>query len=217
MMTVKLSALDASPPGAGLKTVTLAVPAAATSAAVIVAVSCVLLTKVVVRSPPFHLTTEVLMKLVPVTVSVNAALPAAIPLGLKLASVGAGLSAACVTVKVCGPMVKVPVRALPVLLPKAVDDIEDYYYADGEVVAGLVIGWNFGDGHLHDEQLLRAVQEQCNFEAGELRCLQVESQPLGRGCLAWRIHDAKNGLLESGEISIAEMQSRQPWTASAAD
>jgi hypothetical protein len=104
-------------------------------------------------------------------------------------------------------------RALPVLLPRAVDDLEEYYYADGEVVAGLVLGWNFGDGHLHQEQLLRAVQEQCEFEAGELRCLFIESQPLGRGTQAWRIHDAKTGLLESGEIDVAEMRSRQPWAS----
>jgi hypothetical protein len=106
-------------------------------------------------------------------------------------------------------------RALPVLLPKAVDDLEEYYYADGEVVAGLVLGWNFGDGHLHDEQLLHAVQEQCEFEAGELRCVMIESQPLGRGTQAWRIHDAKTGVIERGEISVAQMRSRQPWTASA--
>jgi hypothetical protein len=106
-------------------------------------------------------------------------------------------------------------RALPVLLPKAVDDLEEYYYVDGEVVAGLVLGWNFGDGHLHDEQLLHAVQEQCEFEAGELRCVMIESQPLGRGTQAWRIHDAKTGVIETGEISVAEMRSRQPWSASA--
>jgi hypothetical protein len=106
-------------------------------------------------------------------------------------------------------------RALPVLLPKAVDDLEEYTYADGEVVAGLVLGWNFGDGHLHGEQLLRGVQEQCEFEAGELRCVMIEAQPFGRGTQAWSIHDAKTGVIESGEISVAEMRSRQPWTASA--
>ena len=43
------TAFDAPPPGAGLNTVTLAVPAAAMSAAVIAAVSCVLFIYVVVR------------------------------------------------------------------------------------------------------------------------------------------------------------------------
>src|SRR5207249_8439222 len=71
-------------------------------------------------------------------------------------------------------------RALPLLLPRAVPRAEDYEWVDGELVAGMVLGWNFGDGHLHREELLRAVQEQCGFEEGELRCIFVESQPPGR-------------------------------------
>jgi hypothetical protein len=53
-MIVKESALDVPPPGVGLTTVTLAVPAEAMSAAVVAAVNCVLLTNVVVRLDPFH-------------------------------------------------------------------------------------------------------------------------------------------------------------------
>jgi len=104
-------------------------------------------------------------------------------------------------------------RALPVLIPKAVDRLEDYEYLDGEIVAGLVLGWNFGDGHLHREGLLRAVQAQCDFEAGELRCIFVEAQPLGRPTMAYRIHDAKTGLLEQGELDVAALRQRQPWAA----
>jgi hypothetical protein len=33
-------------------------------------------------------------------------------------------------------------RCLPFLLPKAVDNIDEYEYLDGEVVAGIVLGWN---------------------------------------------------------------------------
>jgi hypothetical protein len=66
-------------------------------------------------------------------------------------------------------------------LPQAVDDIESYEWCDGEMVAGMVVGWNFGDGHLHDEQLIDAIQARCGFEAGELRAVIVESQPLGGG------------------------------------
>ena len=102
-------------------------------------------------------------------------------------------------------------RALPVLIPKAVERLEEYEYLDGEIVAGLVLGWNFGDGHLHNETLLRAVQEQCGFEAGELRCIFVESEPLGRSTLAFRIVDAKTGLLEKGELEIGALRARQPW------
>jgi hypothetical protein len=104
-------------------------------------------------------------------------------------------------------------RALPVLIPKAVNRLEDYEYLDGELVAGLVLGWNFGDGHLHREPLLRAVQEQCGFEEGELRCIFVESQPLFRSTLEYRIFDAKTGLLERGELDVPALRRRQPWAA----
>ena len=58
------------------------------------------------------------------------------------------------------------------------DQLEDYTWVDGELVCGMVLGYNFGDGHLHDEEFLAAVQEQCGFEDGELRVIMVEGQPL---------------------------------------
>ncbi|RZO52805.1 MAG: hypothetical protein EVA89_30740 [Sandaracinaceae bacterium] len=106
-------------------------------------------------------------------------------------------------------------RALPRLIPKAVDRFEDYEYLDGELIAGMALGWNFGDGHLHDEALLAAIQAQCGFEEGELRCIFVESQPLGRGQLDYRIVDAKTGELERGSLDVAELRSRQPWASEA--
>jgi hypothetical protein len=104
-------------------------------------------------------------------------------------------------------------RALPLLLPKAVDRLEDYEYMDGEIVAGLVLGWNFGDGHLHREPLLRAVQDQCGFAPGELRCIFVEGQPFGRATMDYRIHDAATGLIEAGTLDVNAMRQRQPWLA----
>jgi len=104
-------------------------------------------------------------------------------------------------------------RALPILIPKAVDRLEDYEYLDGEIVCGLVLGWNFGDGHLHREPLLAAVQAQCGFAPGELRCIFVEGQPLGRPTMAYRIHDAATGLIEAGTLDVREMRRRQPWLA----
>jgi hypothetical protein len=104
-------------------------------------------------------------------------------------------------------------RALPLLVPKAVPNFQDYEYFDGELIAGLVLGWNFGDGHLHREQLLANVQAQCGFEEGELRCIFVEAQPMGGATMGYRIHDAKKGLLEKGELDVAELRTRQPWAA----
>jgi hypothetical protein len=102
-------------------------------------------------------------------------------------------------------------RLLPQLVPKAVDRFEEYEWLDGEIVAGLALGWNFGDGHLHREQLIRALQEQCGFEEGELRCILVESQPLFQSTLHYRIVDAKSGLREEGYGHIPELRKVQPW------
>jgi hypothetical protein len=87
----KVSALEVPPPGAGVETVTEAVPPAAMSALVIWAFSWVLDTKVVGRALPFHCTVESEIKFAPLTVSVKLALPTDAELGLIDAAVGIGL------------------------------------------------------------------------------------------------------------------------------
>jgi hypothetical protein len=91
---VKVAAADVPPEGGGVKTVTSALPAETTSVLGIEAVSCAALTKVVGRSAPFHLTIEDEVKLVPLTVSVNAALPAVIEEGESELMAGAVLPVA---------------------------------------------------------------------------------------------------------------------------
>jgi hypothetical protein len=102
-------------------------------------------------------------------------------------------------------------RVLLDALPHAADDLDDYDWMDGEVVAGMVLGWNFGDGHLNDTQLLEAVQAQCGFEPGELRVVMVESQPLFGRTMAWKVVDAASGVLAQGETEIAPMRAVQPY------
>ncbi len=102
-------------------------------------------------------------------------------------------------------------RPLLEALPRAVDSIDDYEWMDGEVLGGMVLGWNFGDGHLNGLQLLQAVQQQCGFEPGELRVVMVESQPLFGRTMQWKVVDAASGLLEEGETEIAPMRGLQPW------
>ena len=46
------------------------------------------------------------------------------------------------------------------------------------------------------------IQEQCDFEDGELRVIMVESQPILGSTLHWRIVDAKRGLLEEGDVEL---------------
>lgn len=102
-------------------------------------------------------------------------------------------------------------RALNGLALRAVDDIEAYDVREGEVVAGIVLGYNFGDGHFHDRQLLEAVQERCHFAPGELRVVTLESQPAHVQRQRYRIYDAATGLVEEGWVSVADMVERQPW------
>jgi xanthosine utilization system XapX-like protein len=76
LFTVNVDPADVPPPGAGFVTVTEGMPATAMSAAVIAAVICVELTKVVVLAAPLKFTAEVGKKFVPFTVNVKAAPPA---------------------------------------------------------------------------------------------------------------------------------------------
>ena len=102
-------------------------------------------------------------------------------------------------------------RAVPPASPGGAADVERYALRDGELVAGLVLGWNFGDGHLHGEPLVAAVQERCGFAPGEVRVIVLESQPIQRPYQRYRILDAATGLVEEGEVAVADMVVRQPW------
>jgi hypothetical protein len=102
-------------------------------------------------------------------------------------------------------------RALMGLLPRAVDDLEEYQVREGEFVAGALLGWNFGEGHLHDAQLLAAVQERCQFAPGQLRIITLESQPMLDPRQKYRILDAAEGLIEEGYVDVRDMVDRQPW------
>ncbi|MGB3486340.1 MAG: DUF3556 domain-containing protein [Mycobacterium sp.] len=104
-------------------------------------------------------------------------------------------------------------RALNGLIPRAVPNEADYVIRDGEYMAGPILGWNFGEGHLHNEQLIDALQRRCHFEEGEVRVIILEGQPIHRHWQAYRIVDAKTGELERGYVDVAEMLSRQPWHA----
>jgi hypothetical protein len=85
---VKGTALETGAPE-GLATAIEAVPAVATSAARMAAVSWVALTKVVVRAAPLKLTTAPLTKFEPLTVKVNAAEPAAVVDGASAVTIAA--------------------------------------------------------------------------------------------------------------------------------
>jgi hypothetical protein len=102
-------------------------------------------------------------------------------------------------------------RALNGLLPRAVEDVEAYSVREGELIAGVAVGWNFGDGHFHNQQLLEAVQERCHFAEGQVRVVTIESQPAQVQRQHYRIYDAATGLIEEGYVQVKDMVDRQPW------
>jgi hypothetical protein len=105
-------------------------------------------------------------------------------------------------------------RALNGLLPRALGgeaNEADYSVREGEMVAGPLVGWNFGEGHLHNEQLLEAVQRRCHFEEGDVRVIVLEGQPIQIQKQWYRILDAKAGLIEAGCVDVKDMLARQPW------
>lgn len=105
-------------------------------------------------------------------------------------------------------------RALDGLLSRAIGDGVDggdYVVREGELMAGPLVGWNFGEGHLHNEQLLAAVQRRCGFADGDVRVIILESQPIQTQRQEYRIVDANTGLIEAGYVEVADMLTRQPW------
>lgn len=104
-------------------------------------------------------------------------------------------------------------RALFTLAHRAMagHDEADYSVTDGERICSMAIGWNFGDGHMHNEQLIGALQQRCHFEPGEVRVVLLDAQPIHRQRQEYRLVDAATGEFERGHVDVADMVTRQPW------
>ncbi len=105
-------------------------------------------------------------------------------------------------------------RALNTLAHRAMAgyDEADYNLCDGELICAMVVGWHFGDGHLHREQLIEALQQRCHFQPGEVRVVLLDGQPIHRQIQEYRLVDAATGEFERGHVKVAEMIKRQPWS-----
>jgi len=92
-------------------------------------------------------------------------------------------------------------------------DIESRTIRDGEFVCNAVLGWNFGDGHLHDERLVAAVQKRLGFAPGDLVVVYCESQatPWLNPPQSYRVIDAALGVVERGTWNVADCVAEQPW------
>ena len=88
---------------------------------------------------------------------------------------------------------------------------DDYILTDGERIVSTAIGWNFGDGHMSNEQLVAALQKRCHFEPGEVRIVMLDAQPIHRQTQQYRLVEAATGEFERGHVKVKYMVTRQPW------
>ena len=89
---------------------------------------------------------------------------------------------------------------------------DEYVITEGERLCSTAVGWNFGDGHMHNEQLINAMQERCHFEPGEVRVILLDAQPFHRQRQEYRLVDAATGEFERGYVKVSDMVTGQPWT-----
>jgi len=91
------------------------------------------------------------------------------------------------------------------------DDLDRYTLREAEFAANVLLGWNFGDGHIHDERLIAAIQRRLDFEPGEFIVAFVESQAVQRTVQDYRVIDAALGVVERGTWTVSEAVEEQPW------
>ena len=102
-------------------------------------------------------------------------------------------------------------RGLYSVLLKSLPDIDTRTVREGEMSCNTIIGFNFGDGHLHDEDLIAAIQAEAQFEPGEFVIAWVESQPIHKKTQEYKLIDAALGVIERGTWNVSDLVDEQPW------
>jgi hypothetical protein len=90
-------------------------------------------------------------------------------------------------------------------------DIDTYTMREAEFSCNAILGFNFGDGHLHDEKLIRAIQKRVQFGPGEFIVVWVESEPVFNGRQQYWVMDAAVGVIERGSWSVKDAVSEMNW------
>jgi hypothetical protein len=98
-----------------------------------------------------------------------------------------------------------------VMINQLGDDIDTYTLREAEFSCNAVVGFNFGDGHLHGRRLIEAIQKRCQFAPGEFVVAWAESEPVGNGRQEYWVMDAAVGIVERGCWVVAEAVAEQPW------
>jgi hypothetical protein len=102
-------------------------------------------------------------------------------------------------------------RGLYSLLLTHLPDIDTRTVREGEFVCNSLIGFNFGDGHLHNADMIQAVQREAVFEPGECVIAWVESEAFGSGVQHYQLIDAALGVVERGTWKVSDAVAEQPW------
>ena len=98
-----------------------------------------------------------------------------------------------------------------VMMNQLGDDIDTYTVREAEFMCNAIVGFNFGDGHMHDERLIRAIQKRVQFEPGEFIVVWVESEPAYKGTQQYWVMDAAVGIVERGSWSVKEACEALNW------
>jgi hypothetical protein len=102
-------------------------------------------------------------------------------------------------------------RGLFSVLLKNLPDLDQRTVREAEFGCNSLIGFNFGDGHLHHTDLINAVQARVGFAPGEWIVVWVESQPIHRSTQHYQVIDAALGVIERGTWQVADAVNEQPW------
>jgi hypothetical protein len=102
-------------------------------------------------------------------------------------------------------------RGLFSLLVRHVPDLDRATVREAEFACNSILGFNFGDGHLHNHKLIEAVQKRCHFEPGEFIVAWVESQPIHKKTQEYKVIDAALGVIETGTWDVRDCVREQPW------
>ena len=102
-------------------------------------------------------------------------------------------------------------RGLFSLLMRHVPDLDKATVREAEFACNSIIGFNFGDGHFHDDEFIAEVQRRCGFEPGEWIIAWVESQPIHKPTQTYMVIDAALGVIERGTWNVADAVNELPW------
>ncbi|MGC3022248.1 MULTISPECIES: DUF3556 domain-containing protein [unclassified Brevibacterium] len=102
-------------------------------------------------------------------------------------------------------------RGLFSLLHHHVNDVDRATIREAEFSCNSLLGFNFGDGHLHNHHLIAELQRRCQFEPGEFVVAWVESQPIHKSTQNYMVIDAAVGIVERGTWNVADCVKEQPW------